>query len=229
MVFVEPETPGNVGALARVMANFGLKELVLVNPCEIREDGEARALAMHAWSIVANARRMSFEEAIEGFDNIIGTTARIASDMNTTRAYMTPRELAKAMKEFEGDICIVFGRESSGLTNEELRKCDMVVHIPCSPEYPTLNITHAAAIIFYELFTEKRNPYRLGNPRQKEEVIRLFEELAYSLNLRNPENAVKQFRNVISRAFISGSEARGIAGVLSRALRREKQNPKKHR
>lgn len=222
VVFVEPETPGNVGSLARVMANFGLRELVLVDPCEIKEDGEARALAMHAWPIVANARMMKFEEAIKGFDNVIGTTARIASDMNTTRAYVTPRELVKTMKEFDGDVCIVFGRESSGLTNEELRKCDVVVHIPCSPKYPTLNVTHAAAIIFYELFAEKRNPHRVGNPRQKEEVIQLFEKLAYSLNLRNPENAVKQFRNVISRAFISGSEAKGIAGVLSKALRKEK-------
>ena len=219
VVFVEPETPGNVGSLARAMANFGLDELVLVNPCELRDDGEARALAVHAWPIVANAKRMSFEEAISGFDNVIGATARTASDTNTTRAYMTPRELADVSRDFRGDLCLVFGRESRGLTSEELRKCDLVVHIPCSPDYPTLNITHAAVVIFYELFAEKSNPHRLGSPKQKQETIQIFEKLAYSLELRNPENAVKQFRNVISRAFISGSEARGISGVLSRALR----------
>lgn len=222
VVFVEPETPGNVGALARVMANFGLKELVLVNPCEI--NGDTKARAMHAWDIIEQAECMSFEEAISGFDNVIGTTAKVFSDHNTTRAYVTPRELSSQLKKTEGRYCFVFGRESCGLNNQELRKCDINVHIECAPEYATLNITHAAAIIFYELFSEKINLVRKSKTKEKEALVDLFEKLAFSLELRNPENAVKQFKNVISRSFISGSEAKGISGVISKAEEKVHRN-----
>lgn len=218
VVFVEPETPGNVGALARLMANFGLSELVLVNPCEM--DGEAKARAIHAWPIIQKAKRMSFDEAIEGFDNIIAPTAKVSSDRSTTRAFLTPRELAEKLKGTKGRYCLVFGRESCGLKNHELRKCDITVHINCSPEYRTMNITHAAAIVFYELFSEKTNPVRRSVPREKRDMVDLFERLAFSVDMRNPENAVKQFNNVVSRAFISGSEANGIAGVFSRAYKK---------
>jgi TrmH family RNA methyltransferase len=218
VVFVGPESQGNVGALARVMANFGLKELVLVEPCELGD--EARARAMHAWPLVEKARKMRYQDAIKGFDSVIGTTAKVFSDHDTTRAYLTPRELAGQLKKTRGSYCFVFGRESRGLTTAELRKCDVVVHIDCSPDYPVLNISHAAAILFYELFSEKENKVRQSSARQKRDAIKLFEELACSLELRDPENAVKQFNSVISRAFVSGSEARGIAGVMSRASKK---------
>ncbi|MCD4739909.1 TrmJ/YjtD family RNA methyltransferase [archaeon] len=223
VVFVEPETPGNIGALARTMANFGLKELVLVNPCEIDEKAKARAVG--ALPILENAQIMAFNKAIHGFDAVIGTTARVYSDYNTTRAFVTPRELSKQFKKTKGNYCFVLGRESSGLKNNELRKCDISVHIPCSPGYRALNITHAAAILFYELFSEKENKSRTSTQRQKQDMLTLFEKLALSVDMRNPKNAVKQFNSVISRAFVSGSEAQGISGVLSRAYdRMEKRN-----
>lgn len=215
VVFLEPETPGNVGALARAMANFGLKELVLVNPCEL--DEKTRARAVRAWPLVQKAKKTSFEEAIKGFDNVIGATARVHSDRNTTRAYVTPKELARELTKTKGAYCFVFGRESSGLTNEELRQCDITVHIPCTPGHRALNVTHAAVILFYELFSEKENTTRKSDERQKKDMIKLFQRLALSLDMRNPENAVKQFKSVVSRAFISGSEAKGISGVFSKA------------
>ena len=108
---------------------------------------------MHAWDIVQNAKTInSFEEATSGFDELIATTAKQSTDKNTTRAYLTPRELAES--QANGNYALVFGRESRGLTSEELRKCDIVVHIEGS-DYPVLNISHAAAIIFYELFSSK--------------------------------------------------------------------------
>jgi tRNA/rRNA methyltransferase len=219
VIFVEPENSGNVGFLARAMANFGLSRLILVNPkCEI--DMMARARAMHAWDIAKKAKiEKSYDRVLSKFDFVIGTTAQVTPHgNNTTRAYMTPRELADAMRGIEGKVAIVIGRESSGLTTGELRKCDITVHIPATEKYPTLNATHAAAIIFYELFSEKANPYRKASRREKDLLVQYFGEIAYdpALNLRNPENAVKMFNNVISRAFVSGREAHGIAGVLGK-------------
>ncbi len=213
VVFVEPESPGNVGFLARAMANFGLSELVLVNPCDITV--MARARAMHAWPLVQNARIVgSFDEAIAPYDEAIGTTAKTASDNNSTRAFVTPRELAESMGK--GKYCLVIGRESRGLTTAELRKCDIVTRVPTAESYPSLNASHAAAILFYELFSSKGNESRESDAREKQALVDLFSGVAESSGLRNSENAVKCFRNVISRAFISGHEAKAIAGVLSR-------------
>ncbi len=213
VVFVEPESPGNVGFLARAMANFGLNELVLVNPCDIT--AMARARAMRAWPLVQQARiARSFDEAVKPYDEVIGTTAISVSDEDSTRASVTPRELAGSMGT--GRYCIVIGRESRGLTKEELRKCDIVASIPTTENYNTLNATHAAAILFYELFSPKTNESRESDAKEKRALVDLFSDSAESCGMRNPENAVKCFRNVISRAFISGREAKAIAGALSR-------------
>ncbi|MFC2174587.1 RNA methyltransferase [archaeon] len=212
VILVEPENPGTIGFVARAMNNFGLSELILVNPCDVTMMTKARA--MHSFQIVKKAKTVkTFAEAVEGFDELIATTAKPSTDNNTTRSYLTPRELAST--HAKGRYALVFGRESRGLTNKELRACDTVVHIE-TPGYPVMNITHAAAIVFYELFSSKTSTRRTSNSREKETLVRLFKEAAGSSGLRNPENAVKMFRNVVSRAFISGGEARGIAVVLSR-------------
>jgi TrmH family RNA methyltransferase len=213
VVFVEPESAGNVGFLARAMANFGLSELVLVNPRELGL--MARSRAMHAWPIIQNARvAKSFDEAVAPYDEVIGTTAKTPSDNNSTRAFVTPRELASQLGH--GRYCLVIGRESRGLTTEELRKCDITVRITTSDSYPSMNASHAAAVLFYELFSAKENPSRVSDAREKRALLKMFDGIASSCGLRNAENAVKCFRNVVSRAFISGHEAKAIAAVLSR-------------
>ena len=195
------------------MKNFGLSKLILVNPCAVTQITRARS--MHAWEIVQNAKTVStFDKAVTGFDEVIATTAKSSTDNNTTRAYLTPRELAESVAK--GKYALVFGRESRGLTRIELRKCDIVVHIETG-EYKALNATHAAAIVFYELFSSKSSTLRKSDAREKKALVRLFERLAISTGMRNPSNAAKMFRNVVSRAFISGREAKGIAGALSRA------------
>ena len=215
VILMETQNPGTIGSIARAMKNFGLKDLILVNPCEIT--AITRARAMHAWDVVQNAKIVdSFEEAIQPFDELIATTANTSTDKNTTRAYLTPRELAASVGT--GNYAFVFGRESSGLNNKELRRCDTVVHIEAG-KYSVLNISHAAAIVFYEMFSSKSSTKRKSDSREKRTLISLFSELAEKSELRNSENAIKMFRNVISRAFISGREANGIAGVFS-ALRK---------
>ncbi|MCK4327556.1 MAG: RNA methyltransferase [Candidatus Diapherotrites archaeon] len=212
IILVEPENPGTIGFVARAMNNFSLSDLVLVNPCDMT--AMTRARAMHSTKILEKARTVkTFSEAVTGFDEVIATTAKPSTDNNTTRSYLTPRELASARAK--GRYALVFGRESRGLTNKELRACDTVVHIEC-PGYRVMNITHAAAIVFYELFSSKASTRRQSDRMEKKTLVRLFTGAAESSGLRNPENAVKMFRNVVSRAFISGGEAKGIAVVLSR-------------
>jgi TrmH family RNA methyltransferase len=218
VVFVEPQDAGNIGFVARAMANFGLKKLVLVKPCAITP--MARARAVRAWPIVQQARvAKTFDAAIKPYDVVIGTTAK--PSRSTTRSAVSPRELRRALSR--GRHCLVLGREDSGLTNAELRKCDVVVTIPTDSRYRSMNVSHAASIVFYELYGAE--PGRESNARDRKLLVRFFAKLARNpaLHRRNPENAVKMFRNVVSRSFVSATEASGILGVLrvaSEALRK---------
>ncbi len=221
VVLVEPEGSGNIGAIARVMKNFGFHNLALVNPkCEIGL--ETRKYAMHAWDIVQKAEVLDRYDEIFDLDAdlFVGTTAKVFKETNTSRASMTPRELAKQLENTSAKLALVFGRESSGLTNQELRKCDIVLNIPTSEEYKAMNLSHAVAVILYELYLARASKKRKVNRKEMEKLMNIFEELAKNkrLGLRNPENAIKMFRNVMSRAIVSGSEAKGIIMVLRRAL-----------
>ncbi|MEM4196446.1 MAG: TrmJ/YjtD family RNA methyltransferase [Methanothermobacter sp.] len=149
VVFVEPETPGNVGFLARAMKNFGLQNLILINPC-ILED-EAYYQAMHARDLVEDAIiYQTLDEMIEKLepDFLVGTTGVPGGSYNVDRIPLRPSQLASAINPSSRTF-ILFGREGDGLSNRELGLCDMVVSIPTDREYPIMNITHAAAIFFY--------------------------------------------------------------------------------
>jgi len=212
VVFVEPESSGNIGALARVMKNFGLRELVLVNPkCEI--DKEAKARAKHAFDIIERARVVKDFNKIGDFDFVVGTTGKIAQDYNEVRSAITPRELAGQAK---GKIAIVLGREGIGLTNDELALCDIIVHIPTDPRYPIMNITHAAAIVFYELFSANRDIGEKADAREKKVLLDYFDRILDNLPaVRDKKKVGKIFRNIVNRSMIAGKEAHTLAGVLN--------------
>jgi len=155
VVFVEPETPGNIGFIARTMKNFGLKKLILINPCEL--DEEAYLYAMHATDILENS--ITFKSLNDMLDKLpvdflVGTTGIPGGSYKLERLPLRPEQFAKALNT-NAKIAILFGREGNGLTNEEILECDIIVSIPTSQEYPIMNVSHAAAIIFYEIFKER--------------------------------------------------------------------------
>ena len=153
VVFVEPETSGNVGALARVMKNFGFKKLTLINPqCKIDQD--ARNRAKHANDILDKVKVIKSIKSIKA-DIIIGTTAKLGTDYNISRTPLTPKEFAEKASKVKNKVAILIGRESKGLLNEEIKLCDFIVSIPASKQYPTLNAVHAATCLLYELFQYK--------------------------------------------------------------------------
>ena len=214
VVFVEPESPGNIGALARTMKNFGLRDLILVNPkCEI--DKETRARAKHAFDVVEKARVVKEFGKMGDFDLIIGTTGKIVSSYDEVRHSITPRELAKQIRK-KTAIALVFGREGIGLKNEELSVCDIVVHIPTDHRYPVMNISHAAAIVFYELFSADKRLGTDASLREKKILFDHFEKILNELDgIRDKKKVAKVFRNVINRAMIEGKETHTLAGALS--------------
>ena len=213
IVFVECETPGNVGFLARTMANFGLKNLVLINPTKLTN--EAYYQATHGKYIVENAKIYpTLDEFYQSqrIDFKVASTGTVGGSYNLARIPIKPEELGKSIN-VENKIAILFGREGDGLSNKEIGDCDICVSIPTDPTYPIMNISHAAAIIFYELF---KNKHEFGveglsesSPLEKEYLQKDMDSLIDSLDIpeHKKKNGKKTFNNIISRAFITGREA----------------------
>lgn len=222
IVFVECETPGNVGFLARTMANFGLKNLVLINPPKLTND--AYYQATHGKYIVENA--MVFKTLDEFYqsqriDFKVASTGTVGGSYNLARIPIKPEELGKSLN-VSNKIAILFGREGDGLSNKEIGDCDICVSIPTDPTYPIMNISHAAAIIFYELFKNKHEYGVEGlnesTELEKDYLLKDMKDLIDYLDIpdHKKKNGLKTFNNIISRAFITGREAHTFKGILRR-------------
>jgi len=148
---VEPQGHVNVGHVARLMKNFGLKKLYFVKPGFDRI--EAVKYSTHGKDVLASARTINLRLLRKRFDIIVGTTAiRATSRLNVLRETIGAEEMARIIKEGRGkDFCILLGRESSGLTNVELAMCDLVVLIDTMTKYRTMNVAHALAVLLYEI------------------------------------------------------------------------------
>jgi len=226
VVLVEPRYDGNVGSVARAMKNFGFTDLVIVNGPEIGPEG--RKNAMHALDIVQSALRLKgFDEVVDRFDLLVGTSAKTGGDANHLRTPVFPEELAKAAN-LKGKVAIVFGREDFGLLNEEIDKCDMLVTIPANREYPTLNLAQSSCILLYELSRERNKAkaagkkYTMMGKTEKEVLFRFYDELidvTYGMEFEN-NLAKKTFRTIIGRAFVSGREAKTMTGVFRHLKKR---------
>ena len=222
VVFVECETPGNIGFLARSMANFGLKNLVLINPPTLTD--EAFYQATHGKYIVENAKiYKTLDEFYQShmIDFKVASTGMAGGSYNLSRIPIKPEELGKSIN-IANKTAILFGREGDGLSNKEIGDCDICVSIPTDPTYPIMNISHAAAIIFYELFKNRHEFAVKGLSEstglEKEYLLKDMHSLIESLDIpeHKKKNGFKSFKNIINRAFITGREAHTLKGILRR-------------
>ncbi len=228
-VLVETKYSGNLGLCARAIKNFGFTKLVLVNPlCKI--DNEARYRAMHAQDILDNIKIFNtMDEFIEKEKptTIIGTTARIGSESNPLRIAISLESIRNATIPYDTHISILFGNEERGLKNIDLEKCDFVITIPASGIYPTLNLSHAVAIVAYEFSlavkTFRELPYRAANRTEKNILIETFNNILNVVYPDMPEPRKEIYRgiirNFICRAFLSGREAHSLIGFAKKILK----------
>jgi TrmH family RNA methyltransferase len=226
VILVEPESGGNIGSVARAMKNFDLDELWLVNP-KARIDESARAMASHAVDVLEGSKIAgTLEEAIGDASLAIGTTSKPSfGRSNLRRAALAPDELARRLRGARGTVALIFGRESIGLTNEEVERCDCIVSIPASGEYPVLNVAAAAAIIFYEIRKASLGKWpqrRIASRDIKRRLERQFLILAELAGIpsHRAELASRALRNVLSRSLATEREASLLLGVLRKASER---------
>ncbi len=152
IVLVNTSDCRNIGSAARAMKTMGLSQLVLVDPIEM-PNGQAQALAAGATDVLANAKVVStLSEAIDDCGLVIGTSAR---SRTLPWPMLEPRGCGEKMiaEASEYPVALVFGRESSGLTNDELQLCHFHVQIPANPEYSSLNLAMAVQTLSYEVRT----------------------------------------------------------------------------
>lgn len=239
IVLNQPEHAGNIGSIARLMKNFNFNNLIVFNPMESAEVIRSRhtqGFAMHGKDILFNADIIEldnqndhlnkYKELMHKFDLIIASTAKGMHYKNIRRLATFPGDLTLPISQKPLSIAIVFGKESHGLTNEEIEVADLLIRIPANDEYPTLNISHACGIILYEIYNKIHNitigrgikPVLLANKNDKQILYNAVKNLSESLIIRpyTAENVVLAFKNVFERAFVSKKELNLILGVFSK-------------
>lgn len=187
IVLVRTEIAANIGATARAMRNFGLSELVLVAPAADPSDRDARRLSTHGEAILASARIVpSLGDALAPCLFSAATSARtgrlIRDAADDWPEHVMPRVLAALA---DGPAALVFGPEPGGLTNEDVSRCDALIHIPASDEYPALNLAQSVAVCLYELRRQLLHANALPSDRDRpaadSERERMFAHLRTAL------------------------------------------------
>jgi TrmH family RNA methyltransferase len=231
IVLIETSHPGNIGATARAMKNMGLSRLCLVRPRHY-PSAEATARASGADDILQRAEVYnSLDEALEGCRLVAGTSARLRA---VEWPQLNPRQCAAKMLEEagQGDVALIFGRESSGLRNSELDRCQFLVHIPANPEYSSLNLSQAVQVLSYELRMAS-DQVPAADSMEKQEVATaeamegLFGHLQQTLtdigfsDPRQSEKLQRRLRRLFFRARPDNEELNILRGVLSAAQGRK--------
>jgi tRNA (cytidine32/uridine32-2'-O)-methyltransferase len=245
IVLVNTSDCRNIGSAARAMKTMGLSQLVLVDPIEM-PNGQAQALAAGATDVLANAKVVStLEEAITDCGLVVGTSAR---SRTLPWPMLDPRECGEKLISEVSDypVALVFGRESSGLTNDELQLCHFHVQIPANPEYSSLNLAMAVQTLSYEVrmaflshekaqenaqYENKTNDINEDDEYPViEETERMFEHFEQALKATgfiqpsHPGLVMTKLRRFINRARPDSKEVKMWRGMLSSVEKSAKRN-----
>ncbi|MFC1748876.1 RNA methyltransferase [Pseudomonadota bacterium] len=230
-MLVEPKYGGNIGAVARVMKNFDFHRLYLVNPGDL--DDECYIRSVHASDILDTAQCFeSFKDAVEHIDFLIATSSiETISDKKHLRRPVFLHEFSKDMYKMKGTIGLIFGREDYGLYNDEIAACDLMVKIPSSSTYPSLNLSHAVGVVLYTLYltgTEVDVRKRHLDNIEKRHLFNAFSSLLEEIHHpeHKKEKTTVMFKRIMGRALPSKWEYHTLMGVIHTAAEKLKKRQK---
>ena len=215
VVLVEPEHDMNVGHCCRAMRNFGFRELVLVSP-RAPLGFEARMYAKHGADVLAKARRArSVGAAVKGCALVVGTTGVARRGREIVRNPLSIREVAARVRGRKGRCALVLGREGTGLRPDEIRQCDFLARVEADGSYPVLNLSHALAVMLYELRGARGGAWEpLAGREERRALVEAFGRMARRSRVRKPAKIEAAFRNVVERSFVSSFEARSMLAAM---------------
>ncbi len=224
IILVHTTHAGNIGAVARVMKNMGLSNLTLVSSTDSGPETEAFATASGAYDIVLRARRTeTLRAALEGMVMVVGTSARLGKKRVAAR---TPEELVPSFMEKArlGQVACVLGRESRGLTNEEMKLCTDHLIIPTHESFASMNLAHAAAIFAYEVFKVACQPFgyqiRHFRPATTESREKMYEHIesvllaAGFLDYSDPLRMMREIRRIFNSAALDERDVAIVRGMF---------------
>jgi tRNA/rRNA methyltransferase len=220
IVLVRPQYSGNIGAVARAMRNFGVRDLALVNPARVNRS-QAEMMAVHASDLLDTMQvHPSLRSATSDCGLVIGTTCR----SGLYREHAVPlRTLAPAVvaATTANRVALVFGPEDSGLSNEDLRCCHQLLTIPTDPTYASLNVAQAVLLCCSEMFlaasTEDKSVASPLAVAERQEVM--YEKLKNALlkigflHKDNPEHIMLALRRILGRAGLEERDVRIVLGM----------------
>ncbi|MCQ2397933.1 MAG: RNA methyltransferase [Sphaerochaetaceae bacterium] len=222
IILVDTQDGANIGSACRAMKTMGLSRLTLVTN-RTYDENRVKTLALHAFDLYENRREFSsLSEALEGCILSVAATRRRGKDRKLSS--VTPAELAQKINGLrEGRVSIVFGCESSGLTDEQVHLCSMVVTIPTSEVFPSLNLSQAVQIISYELFQKLKRYPSGGNAVSQdrcraasEKCVEALEQIGY-FKVENEKNFTAEYlSDMFARCSMTEGEIRRFEKIFSK-------------
>jgi tRNA/rRNA methyltransferase len=221
IVLVRPRGSGNIGSIARVMKNFGARELAIVGSARTRSFW-ARAMAVHGRDILSEAKCYeTIREATADCRLIVGTTARSGLYRNHSRR---PREVAPeiAAAARSAKVALLLGPEDHGLSNKDLEPCQLLITIPTHSDYQSLNVAQATVVCLYEIFVASMTelPRSAIKRAEAQNIERMFDIMRHSLlkigflDSENPEHMLLAFRRFLGRAGLEDKDVRILTGLF---------------
>lgn len=217
-VLVELKIPENVGFIARVAKNFGIKRLCLYN-CKVTE--ESYHTAANAKDVLENAVVVKdMQKFLQKMNLVVGTTGVPGGDYKYLRKELLPPEDLPSIAK--GRVAILFGREDYGLYKEELEMCHVLVRIPTSEDYPVMNVSHAAAVILYFL-REAESSDEDDEIATSRDIEVLLSNLVEMLKIvQYPEHRIKRtvviLRRILGRAAVKKYEIHSLNAIFRKTV-----------
>lgn len=223
LILVEPKIGGNIGAIARLCNNFRVDKLVLISPQIDPNIDEARQRAKHSHHYLEKAEVFdSLKDIRNRYTVLVGTSAKAGRTYNVRRQPVYPWELEEMLTITEGTIGLVFGREDRGLSNEELLSCDFLVNIPVPSDFKVMNISHAVAIILYEIWKllfkieAKLSNEKSSSNIEREILFDTFREIVEMLPYEEHRKPIVKhsFTTMVNRSFSTSEEIHSLIGLF---------------
>ena len=220
IVLKGPKYPGNVGSTARCAKNMGIGKMIVVGQSGFDSEAVLQMATHEARDVVEAIRYCdTLEEALAGFSWVVGTTARKGSGRGPA---VSPRRMAESLVSLsqENGIALLLGPEDTGLTNDDLRFCQTVVTIPTAG-FKSLNLSHAAMIVCYELFVARMGKEipvapKLATVRELEAMYAKLKEVLLAIGFFLPENPdywMMHIRRLFARTSLQAREVKIIRGI----------------